>query len=63
MVFRCTVQMLVVYACVVCYSTRHRVMSQARDDFEGFFMVYGTEEEISRYKVIVHVDTALCMIM
>ena len=41
--------------CVVCYSTHHRVMSQARDNFEGFLMAHMTEEE----KVIVHVETSL----
>ena len=41
--------------CVVCYSTHHRVMSQARDDFEGFLKAHMTEEE----KVIVHVETSL----
>ena len=41
--------------CVVCYSTHHRVMSQARDDYEGFLKAYMTEEE----KVIVHVETSL----
>ena len=41
--------------CVVCYSTHHRVMSQARDDYEGFFRAHMTEEE----KVIVHVETSL----
>ena len=41
--------------CVVCYSTHHRVMSQARDDFEGFLWAHMTEEE----KVIVHVETSL----
>ena len=30
---------------VVCYSTHHRVMSQARDDFEGFFRAHMTEDE------------------
>ena len=42
---------------VVCYSTHHRVMSQARDDYEGFFKAHMTEEE----KVIVHVETSLCV--
>ena len=42
-------------ACVVCYSTHHRVMSQARDDYEGFLKAHMTEEE----KVIVHVETSL----
>ena len=42
-------------ACVVCYSTHHRVMSQARDDYEGFLKTHMTEEE----KVIVHVETSL----
>ena len=41
--------------CVVCYSTHHRVMSQARDDYEGFLKAHMTEEE----KVIVHVETSL----
>ena len=41
--------------CVVCYSTHHRVMSQARDDFEGFLKAHMTKEE----KVIVHVETSL----
>ena len=41
--------------CVVCYSIHHRVMSQARDDYEGFFKAHMTEEE----KVIVHVETSL----
>ena len=40
---------------VVCYSTYHRVMSQARDDFEGFLKAHMTKEE----KVIVHVETSL----
>ena len=31
--------------CMVCYSTHHRVMSQARDDYEGFFRAHMTEEE------------------
>ena len=44
-------------ACVVCYSTHHRVMSQARDDYEGFLMAHMTDEE----KVIVHVETSLCV--
>ena len=44
-------------ACVLCYRTHHRVMSQATDDFEGFLMAHGTEEE----KVIVHVETSLSM--
>ena len=39
--------------CVVCYSTHHHVMSQARDDYEGFFKAHMTQEE----KVIVHVET------
>ena len=43
--------------CVVCYSTHHRVMSQARDDFEGFLKAHMSEEE----KVIVHVETSLCV--
>ena len=38
-----------------CYSTHHRVMSQARDDFEGFLKAHMSEEE----KVIVHVETSL----
>ena len=42
-------------ACVVCYSTHHGVMSQARDDYEGFLKAHMTEEE----KVIVHVETSL----
>ena len=33
----------------------HRVMSQARDDFEGFLMAHMTEEE----KVIVRMETSL----
>ena len=37
--------------CVVCYSTHHHVMSQARDDFEGFLKAHMTEQE----KVIVHI--------
>ena len=41
--------------CVVCCSTHHRVMSQARDDFEGFLKAHMTEEE----KVIVQVETSL----
>ena len=41
--------------CVVCYSTHHRVMSQARDDYEGFLKAHMSEEE----KVIVHVETSL----
>ena len=41
--------------CVVCYSTHHRVMSQARDDFEGFLKAHMSEEE----KVIVHMETSL----
>ena len=41
--------------CVVCYSTHHGVMSQAREDFEGFLKAYMTEEE----KVIGHVETSL----
>ena len=41
--------------CAMCYSIHHRVMSQARDDYEGFFMTHGTEEE----KVIVHMETSL----
>ena len=41
--------------CVVCYSTHHRVMSQARDDFEGFLMAHMSEEE----KIIVQVETSL----
>ena len=38
-----------------CYPTHHRVMSQARDDFEGFLKAHMTKEE----KVIVHVETSL----
>ena len=41
--------------CVVWYSTHHRVMLQARDDFEGFLKAYMTKEE----KVIVPVETSL----
>ena len=44
-------------ACVVYYSTNHRVMSQARDDYEGFLKAHMTQEE----KVIVHVETSLCV--
>ena len=40
----------------VCYSTHHPVMSQARDDFEGFLKSHMTQEE----KVIVQVETSLC---
>ena len=40
--------------CVVCYSTHHRVMSQARDDFEGFVWAHMPKEE----KVVVHVETS-----
>ena len=43
--------------CVVCYSTHHRVMSQARDDFEGFLWTHMSEEE----KVVVHVETSLAV--
>lgn len=44
------------YVYVVCNnSTLHYVMSQARDDFEGFLMTHGTEEE----KVIVQVESSL----
>ena len=39
--------------CVVCYSSHHRVMSQARDDFEGFLKAQEEKE------VIVHVETSL----
>ena len=41
--------------CVVCYSTHHRVMSQARGNFEGFLKAHMSEEE----KVIVQVETSL----
>ena len=41
--------------CVVCYLTHHRVMSQARDDFEGFLKTHMSEEE----KVIVQVEISL----
>ena len=41
--------------CVVCCSTNHRVMSQARDDYEGFLEEHMTEEE----KVIFQVETSL----
>ena len=44
--------------CVVCYSTHHRVMSQARDDYEGFLKAHMSEEE-KEEKVIVHVETSL----
>ena len=44
--------------CVMCYSTHHRVMSQARDDYEGFLKAHMTEEE-KEEKVIVHVETSL----
>ena len=44
--------------CVVCYSTPHRVMSQARDNFQGFLKAYMTEEE-KEEEVIVHVETSL----
>ena len=40
--------------CVVCYSPHHRVMSQARDDFEGFLWAHISDEE----KVIVQVETS-----
>ena len=43
---------------LVCYSTHHRVMSQARDDFEGFLKAHMTKEE-KEEKVIVHVETSL----
>ena len=43
--------------CVVCYSTHHGVMSQARDHYEGFLKAHMTEEE----KVIAHVETSLCV--
>ena len=39
--------------CVVCYSTHHRVMSQARDDFEGFLWTHMAQEE----KASVYVET------
>ena len=39
--------------CAVCYSTHHRVMLQARDDFEGFLRAQQDKE------VIVHVATSL----
>ena len=38
---------------VVCHSTHHRVMSQARDDFDGFLKAHMTQEE----KVIVYLET------
>ena len=38
-----------------CYSTHHRVMSQARDDFERFLKAHMSEEE----KVIVHLEASL----
>jgi len=41
--------------CVVCCSSHHRVMSQARDDFEGFLKAHMTEEE----KVIVQLKISL----
>ena len=40
---------------MLCYATHHGVMSQARDDYEGFLKEHMTEEE----KVIVHVETSL----
>ena len=49
--------------CVVCYSTHHRVMSQARDDFEGFLKAHTTKEE-KEEKVIGHCsrgDLTLCV--
>jgi len=51
--------------CVVCYSTHHRVMSQATDDFEGFLKAYMTEEEKQEEKVNAHVETSftLCVEM
>ena len=47
--------------CVVRYSIHHHVMSQARDDYEGFLKAYMTEEEKEEKeeKVIVHVETSL----
>ena len=44
--------------CGVCYSTHHRVMSQARDshyagDFEGFL------EALQEEEVVVHMETSL----
>ena len=51
----CVCGVSVICVCVVCYSTHHRVMSQARDDFEGFLKAHMTEEE----KVIIHVETSL----
>ena len=39
--------------CVVCYAIHHRVMSQARDDYEGFLKAQEKKE------VIVHVETSL----
>ena len=44
-----------VYVWLVRYSTHHRVMSQARDDFDAFLKAYMTQEE----KVIAHVETSL----
>ena len=38
--------------CMACYSTNHRVMSQVRDDLEGFLKAQ--EEE----KVIVYLETS-----
>ena len=42
--------------CVVCHLTHHRVMSQVRDDYEGFLKAHMSEEE-KEEKVIVHVET------
>ena len=54
----CVVVVSVSRVCVVCYSTHHGVMSQARDNFEGFLKAYMTEEE-KEEEVIVHVETSL----
>jgi len=50
-VWVCGVTVSRVYA--VCYSTQHGLMSQAKDDYEGFLMAQ------EKKKVSVHVQTSL----
>ena len=53
----CVCGVSVTRVCVVCYSTHHGVMSQARDNFEGFRRAHMTEEE---KEVIAQVTLCLC---
>ena len=58
-VWFCAVSVSRVY--VVCYSTHHRVMSQARDDYEGFLKAHETEDDCEQKEVSCFVTHALTL--